>query len=344
MNQFKEIRSNWDTSYWDGSFYSNANVNYICRLSNVKITYSVYKSKAVPKWQIPYGFNPSLLMSPNGIAILTETNHIFVSDDEGKRIQVFSQTGEHTGLIDTTTNPIQIFFVNSSNIYGFSKDRYKNTVLTEVNMLTLARRIINCPIKEVVKFAYGGSRNFFTFSRVGWPNNNWTVNKIFLDIASDSSPEALILPCQASMVKDENSTTINSPIKLVDITTEGNIVYLLVSNNEYLVMEFNTRFKLIRSICPSLLLGAPRAICVDEEANVIIAGDRNVTEKLTLSDSDLQVTVREKIDTQILILTSEGEMIHEIIHTSENCVGIAVNSNFDIFVLNNDTSYPLTAL
>ena len=332
LNIFEEIESNWEMSYWE--------IEDICELSNVKITYSIYKSKVDPKWQIPYGYNPSQLISPNGIAIQETSDDIFVSDTEGKRIQVLSQTGEHIRLIDLTTNPIQILLMKNSNTYGVYKLNNR-IVLAEINISTLARRNINCPIKTAVKFAFSTSGRFYTCSHVrSLVDSKWIVNRFSGVLDSDLSPSPVVKQKPVSMVKSEYSTTLMCPV--VDITTKGKIVYLLVSNNDYLVMKFNSDFKLLRSICPSSLLGAPRAICIDNEGNVIIAGHER--EGVVKSTSSLDSESSEETDTKILVFTPLGELIHEMTHTSENCVGLAVNSEFDIFVLNNDTSYPLSCL
>ena len=347
LNQFQEIKSSWETAYWDTcgsrSYLSRlSRVGDICQLSNVKITYSVYESKLVPLWQIPYGYNPSQLISPNGIAIQETSDVIYVSDTEGKRIQVFSKTGEHIRLIDLTTNPIQILFMKYSNIYGIYRFEERN-ILTEIKLDddTVTVQFVNCPITTADKFASGGSGRFFTFSQGdSSTDDGWLVNRISENSKSDLYNLSDVQQNSVSMVEDLHSITING--RIVDIVTMGDMIYVLISNSQYLVLKFSDNFELECPICPSSLLGVPRAICVDRKGNVIIAGHKkeNILRSTSSSDSD----PIEDEATMILIFTPQGELVRRMTHTSENCVGLAVNSEFDIFVLNNDTSYPLSCL
>ena len=112
-------------------------------------------------------------------------------------------------------------------------------------------------------------------------------------------------------------------------------------------------------------------MCVDREGNIIIAGD-NVKPVETFSalkttsatrpplvlvpnsypvpnlypDRNVETKpTNQSATTKLFVLSQKGDLIiHEMDIPCENCIGIAVSSNFDIFLLNKDDNSVLSSL
>ena len=142
-------------------------------------------------------------------------------------------------------------------------------------------------------------------------------------------------------LKENKSISLN--ITPVDIVIYRNSIFLLSSQGGDLIHEFNLHFDLVRSFFSCPTMKRPLAMCVDREGNIIVAGD-----KVTDSDSDQDITtapINQSEITKLFVLSQEGDVIiHEMDIPCKNCIGVAVNSEFDIFLLNKDDKYVLSSL
>ena len=66
-------------------------------------------------------------------------------------------------------------------------------------------------------------------------------------------------------------------------------------------------------------------MCVDSRGNILIAGSEGDTTKL-------------------LCLSPDGDVIHELLLPYERCIGIAVNSKFDVAILCNGNTHGLISI
>ena len=329
LDQFQEIQSSWQKE----EFYFDS----LCSLSNVTDVESIYQSISVPKWSILIGDKSSQLSSPTSLAIQQDTDNVFVSDKRGKRIQVYSSLGEHIRLIEKFDIPLNVFHVDKVFIVGM--DAY-NREYTELNLESLVSRTIKSK-REVYGYyhtdddwvnrytsvsSYLNSSNyvFFFASRSGYCNYGIKIHK-FIDtkpIINPPNKNQPIYPINISESVSYSSTNFRP----VSIATDGIHVYLLLSNSDNLIYEFDSEdCKFIRSFCSSSLLSSPKCVCVDSRGNILVAGSEGDTTKL-------------------LYLSPDGDVIHELLLPYEECIGIAVNSKFDVAILCNGNTHGLIAI
>ena len=106
-----------------------------------------------------------------------------------------------------------------------------------------------------------------------------------------------------------------------------------------------------------------RLLCIDREGRIIVVGDNvgtdgiisgpvsvpvSVSRSNSRSYSDSEITtppINQSEMTKLFVKSQEGDVIiHEMDIPCKNCIGVAVNSKFDIFLLNEDDSYVLSSL
>ena len=259
-----------------------------------------------------------------------------MSDKKGGRIQVYSSLGEHIRLIDKFDIPLNAFHVDKVFIVGAQNREY-----TELNLESLVSRTIKSK-REVYGYyhtdddwvnrytsvsSYLNSSNyvFFFASRSGYCNYGIKIHK-FIDtkpIINPPNKNQPIYPINISESVSYSSTNFRP----VSIATDGIHNYLLLSNSDNLIYEFDSEdCKFIRSFCSSSLLSSPKCVCVDSRGNILVAGSEGDTTKLLYLSPD------------------DGDVIHELLLPYEECIGIAVNSKFDVAILCNGNTHGLIAI
>ena len=373
--QYQKIESTWHTSYWDVntpglnvfSSYNSNKLHKLCTLSRVKIIGCVYQSKHNPKWQITEGPGPSQLQSPVSLAIQDSTDDIYVSDQDGMRIQVFSPQGEHKKLLDKFDNgPLQVISIDETYLSAYKsrgKAIYKFSVYAIVKHQI--KYSCNMSLKKVVPSDPG---KYFSITS---HNNEYTVNKhepmnqgLALVPSSNSRGMFQSQPtfqCQSLFGKPpapENITlgkmkSTSLKITPVDIAYYQDSIFLLSSQGGNLVYEFNTDCDFVRSFFSCPTMSRPLAMSIDREGNIIVAGD-NVEPVSPDSDSGSDSDSYRSVETQpinqsattkLFVISQKGDLIiHEMDIPCKNCIGVAVSSNFDIFLLNKDDNSVLSSL
>ena len=359
LNQYEEINSCWKTDP------IKSDIEHLCSLSNVTNVESIYQSISVPKWSILIGDKPSQLSSPTSLAIQQDTDNVFVSDKKGGRIQVYSSLGEHIRLIDKFNIPLNVIHVDKVFIVGMNTQNRR--IVIELDLDSLNSRTINIPsehpphiittnvisnkfvfffssdeIKTTPNHAtpsrpnvgiYQTNQSMFTF------NNPVSVTEYLgtrVHLFVDSKPTTDSLVSKPNPPSDHLSYLIPSTslthtdaaclLRPVGIATNGIHTYLLFSNSDNLIYEFDSEdCKFIRSFCSSSLLSSPKCVCVDSRGNILVAG----------SEGD---------STKLLCLSPDGDVIHELLLPYEECIGIAVNSKFDVAILCNGRTHGLISI
>ena len=357
--QYQNIESTWRTDYWDtptsDDFFESSELHELCTLTNVKITSCLYQSKQTPKWQISNGSGPSQLQSPVSLAIQENTNDIYVSDLNGMRIQVFSPEGEHKKLFDKLNNgPLKVFSVFQSLFaYNTKENAIFNLHINSMDKC-LAKYSCKISLKKVIPALYGTS---FYSIRVHRGNKlSVLCDPQEVSQFSHSIGNFQQAPSNKNVTfKERKSISLN--ITPVDIATYQNSIFLLSSQGGDLIHEFNLKFSLVRSFFSCPTMKRPLAMCVDREGNIIVVGDGVSDSDSDLfsdsgsvadSDSDQDITtppINESEITKLFVLSQKGDVIiHEMDIPCRNCIGVAVNSEFDIFLLNKDDKYVLSSL
>ena len=357
--QYKNVESTWRTDYWEtpnlgtSSSLKSSKLRTLCTLANVKITSCLYQSKQTPKWQISNGSGPSQLQSPVSLAIHHSTDGICVSDLDGMRIQVFSPEGEHNQLFDMVNNgPLRVFSVNDSI---FAYNTKENAIFEFKDSMSECSVKYSCNIslKKVTPALHGSyysirehmRSTLSVFCRPQEAPQQAPLVYGYLEQASSFEKVAL---------KERESISLN--ITPVDIVIYRNSIFLLSSQGGDLVYKFNLKFVFVRSFFSCPTMKRPLAMCVDRKGNIIVAGD-NVEPILatipssdsvadSYSESDLETApINQSEITKLFVLSQEGDVIiHEMDVLCKNCIGVAVNSKFDIFLLNKDDKYVLSSL
>ena len=355
LYQYEEINSCWKTDPIE------SDIEHLCSLSNVTNVESIYQSKSVPKWSILIGDKPSQLSSPTSLAIQQDTDNVFVSDKKGGRIQVYSSLGEHIRLIDKFNIPLNVIHVDKVFIVGMNTQNRR--IVIELDLDSLNSRNINIPSEHpphIITTRVISNKFVFFYSSdeikttplqpaSSWPNTSvyqtnpsvFAFNKpmsvtkylgtrvhLFIDskpttdsLVSKPNPPSYLIP--STSLTHTDAACLLRPI---GIATNGIHTYLLVSNSANLIYEFDSEdCKFIGSFCSSSLLSSPKCVCVDSRGNILVAG----------SEGD---------STKLLCLSPDGDVIHELLLPYEECIGIAVNSKFDVAILCNGNTHGLISL
>ena len=329
LDEYEEINSCWKTDPIE------SDIEHLCSLSNVTNIESIYQSKSVPKWSILIGDKPSQLSSPTSLAIQQDTDNVFVSDKEGGRIQVYSSLGEHIRLIEKFGNPLNVFHVDGAFIVGISVQNAQYAypqnvgytqnmqVFMELNLESLVSRTLKSDIYVYSTFvaSYIDSNSYVFFFASG---TDYNIHK-FIDTKPITNPPIKNQPIYPINICGSliYPGTIFTP---VSIATDGIHTYLLISNSANLIYEFRSEdCEFIRSFCSSSLLSSPKCVCVDSRGNILVAG----------SEGD---------STKLLCLSPDGDVIHELLLPYEKCIGIAVNSKFDVAILCNGSTHGLISI
>ena len=327
LNQYEEINSCWETDPIE------SDIEHLCSLSNVTNVESIYQSKSVPKWSILIGDKPSQLSSPTSLAIQQDTDNVFVSDKKGERIQVYSSLGEHIRLIEKFDIPLNVIHVDRTFIVATSVNaqfrfKGKNHQLMELNLGSLVSRALEvrtCGHHFVTSYIDSNSYVFFFATK----NNNYDDDGIKIHKFIDAKKKISYPPVKSPIYPINISKKLDDPctnLTPVSIATNGMYTYLLASNSDNLIHEFDSEdCEFIRSFCSSSLLSSPKCVCVDSRGNILVAG----------SEGD---------STKLLCLSPDGDVIHELLLPYEECIGIAVNSKFDVAILCNGNTHGLISL
>ena len=327
LNHYEEINSCWKT----GPIESN--IEHLCSLSNVTNVESIYQSKsAVPKWSILIGDKPSQLSSPTSLAIQQDTDNVFVSDKKGGRIQVYSSLGEHIRLIEKFDCLLNVFHVDKVFIVGMSVQNaqyaYAQNPFMELKLESLVSRTIKNQGYHGPTFAasYMDSNSYVFFFAYG-TNYNYNIQAQihkFIDTKPITNPPIMNQPNYPINICQSLSPYTN--LAPVSIATNGIHTYLLLSNSANLIYEFDSGdCKFVRSFCSSSMLSSPKCVCVDSRGNILVAG----------SEGD---------STKLLCLSPDGDVIHDLLLPYEECIGIAVNSKFDVAILCNGSTHGLISI
>ena len=338
LENSKEIKSSWEVSQFESAIKS------LCSLSNELNTESVYQSKFVPKWNVRVGISPSQLSFPTSLAIQQTTDNVFVCDREGNRIQVYDSFGDHIRVIDRFNGPFKVFSSDNTSIFAVGTKESRKKHIIELNIETCNTRNIEFPelfgqgssIITAYPFANvemfygiasnpsavsGGRKNITTVVRFKYsqPVSKYPLITHVSNHALITPVSSHTLPCISKPVPEKCT-----PIAMV-ADCNGEHVYVLVQNNQQLILEFSEDCKFIRSFCSSSLLSSPKCVCVDSRGNILVAG----------SEGD---------STKLLCLSPDGDVIHELLLPYEECIGIAVNSKFDVAILCNGKTHGLIAI
>ena len=381
--QYQKIESTWSTDYWDvntsglnvyGLYnsYNSNKLHKLCTLASVKVRGCVYQSKQNPKWQIANGIGPSQLQSPVSLAIQDSTRDIYVSDQDGMRIQVFSPEGEHKKLLDKFDNgPLQVISIDETYLSAYNS---RDKALYKFSVYAIVKHQIKYSSSKSLKKVIPSNRQEYVSIKCH-KKYEYTVNKLELmnqgvplvpksnlrELFPGQSPSMLQTSQQLSYVHSQPHASAPENITLgeakstsleitpVDIAYYQDSIFLLSSQGGDLVYEFNTDCDFVRSFFPCPTMSRPLAMCVDREGNIIITGDHvKPVSPDSDSDSDQDVEtkpINQSATTKLFVISQKGDLIiHEMDIPCENCIGIAVSSNFDIFLLNKDDSYVLSSL
>ena len=378
--QYQKIESTWNTDYWDtptwkfGSSSSLASnkLRHLCTFANVKITSCLYQSKQTPKWQISKGHVQFQLRSPVSFAIQHSTDNIYVSDCNGMRVQVFSPEGECRYFFNVHNNgPLKVFSV-FQNIFAYNTKENAIFEFDDNSMKNCSTKYsCNMSLKKVIPSLHGnyysireytentcstgnctgeGNNLHQTLSVLCEPPKAFQWNRSILGTSAQASSfQSVTLKESKSNFKNvtlKESKSISLNITPVDIAIYQNSIFLLSSEGGDLVYEFNLGFALVRSFFSCSTMKRPLAMCVDREGNIIVVGDK-VLDSDSHSDQYSITTppINQSEITKLFVLSQEGDVIiHEMDIPCKNCIGVAVNSKFDIFLLNKDDKYVLSSL
>ena len=327
LNHYEEIESCWETDPIE------SDIEHLCSLSNVTNIESIFQSKSVLKWSILIGDLPSQLSSPTSLALQQDTDNVFVSDKKGGRIQVYSSLGEHIRMIEKFDIPLNVFHVDIKFIVGLGA---QNGQFIELQLESLVSRTIKnkrggygyCHGEDWVnRHTFVTSYmdfNYYVFIFASRTNYNIQIHK-FIDAKPNTNPPIKNQPIYPINISG-SLRYCGTNFTPVSIATNGIHTYLLASNSANLIYEFNSEdCKFVRSFCSSSLLSSPKCVCVDSRGNILIAG----------SEGD---------STKLLCLSPDGDVIHELLLPYEECIGIAVNSKFDVAILCNGSTHGLISI
>ena len=350
--QYQNIESTWKTDYWyskSTGFRALDKLHKLCTLTNVKITSCLYQSKRNPKWQISNGSGPSQLQSPVSLAIEHSYDDIYVSDLDGTRIQVFSPEGEHNQLIMLNNGPLKVFSVSDSILAYNTKDHSIFEFDVDSMDKCLAKYPCKMSLKKVIPALHGRYYSIRERREYTWyGSGQWILHQTLSELCEpQEGPQSLPikkLP-QVSTLKESN--LISLKITPVDIAYYQKSIFLLSSQGGDLIYEFNLEFSLVRSFFSCPTMKRPLAMCVDRKGNIIVAGDGvSDSDSDLVSDQDIAApSINQSEITKLFVLSQKGDVIiHEMDIPCKNCIGVAVNSEFDIFLLNKDDKYVLSSL
>ena len=359
--QYQSIESTWRTKYWGalkfGVSCNSVRLQHLCTLANVKITESVYQSKRNPKWQISKGSGPSQLRSPVSLAIQDSSNNIYVCDRAGMRIQVFSSEGEHILLLDQfNSGPLKVFSVDSRFLHAYNS-KQKAIYKFLVNSIDKYQIKYSCNLSIIQCAILPDDSGYFSISS---SNNVHTINGLCEPSTNLAEPSSLF---QSQLTVSKNITLTKAMSKSltftpVDIAYYEESIFLLSSQDGNLIHEFDLDCTLVRSFFPCNTMKRPLAMCIDREGRIIVVGDNVETDgvisgpvSVPRSYSNLRsglyikTPINQSEMTKLFVISQEGDVIiHEMDIPCKNCIGVAVNSKFDIFLLNEDDSYVLSSL
>ena len=364
--QYQVIESTWRTKYWGvdvSNDFDSSNpdeLRNLCTLANVKITESVYQSKRNPKWQISKGSGPSQLQSPVGLAIQVSSNNIYVCDRAGMRIQVFSSEGEHILLLDQfNSGPLKVFSVDSRFLHAYNS-KQKAIYKFLVNNIDRYHIKYSCNLSIIQCAILPDDSGYFSISS---SNNVHTINGLCEPSPFTQATLYPTLPLQSQLTASKDITlTVRKSESLtftpVDIAYYEESIFLLSSQDGNLIHEFDFDFDSIRSFFPCNTMKRPLAMCIDREGSIIVVGDNVETDGVSSgpvsvprsysnlrSGLYIKTPINQSEMTKLFVISRKGEVIiHEMDISCKNCIGVAVNSKFDIFLLNEDDNYVLSSL
>ena len=296
----------------------------------------------------------------------SEGEHILLLDQfNSGPLKVFSVDSRFLHAYNSVQNAIYKFLVNSidkyqikysCNLSPLKSGMHRSRVSPLESSRSLLKSVI--PTDHSGYYSIIRSDNVHTISELCAPSSLTQATGW-----STLGSQQPIVPLQSQLTASKNITLTKAMSKSltftpVDIAYYEESIFLLSSQDGDLIHEFNLNCNSIRSFFPCNTMKRPLAMCIDREGRIIVVGDNVETDgvisgpvSVPRSYSNLRsglyikTPINQSEMTKLFVISQEGDVIiHEMDISCKNCIGVAVNSKFDIFLLNENDSYVLSSL